>query len=125
MRAVRVEGNFKKHTQTNILCTLSAYKHKILQEICARSSATPLLISLSLFISVRGNKQDALLSLGLQILRQSNLSKHFILTVFLFTSVKKKIIFIFRGLQYNNISKAKLVKVMSMKKSMSVTSCVK
>lgn len=64
MRAVRVEGNFKKHTQTNILGTLSAYKYEILQEICARSSATPLLISLSLFISVRGNKQDALLSLS-------------------------------------------------------------
>lgn len=98
-RAVRVEGNFKKHTQTNIswhFKCLQAQEFTINIQTRARSSATPLLISLSLFISVRGNKQVALLSLSvcLQILRQSNLSKHFILTVFLFTSVNNAFFFL-------------------------------
>lgn len=98
-RAVRVEGNFKKHTQTNIswhFKCLQAQEFTINIQTRARSSATPLLISLSLFISVRGNKQVALLSLSvcLQILRQINQSKHFILTVFLFTSVNNAFFFL-------------------------------
>lgn len=99
LRTVRVEGNFKKHTQTNI-----SWNFKCLQaqdftrniQTLARFSATPLLIFLSLFISVRGNKHVAFLSLFFIVsisseTKQPKQSSH--LTFFLFTSVNNAFTF--------------------------------